>query len=282
MTTPTPLSYEVFVSDGTPRAGDQRMPNGDPIVSSPLSSTLIHGERDAVLVDPPMTREQTEKVGDWIERSGKRLAYIYATHGHGDHWFGAAQLVERFPGATVYATEGTIRLMRRQATEGREQLWDKVFPGLIGDTTVLARPVPDQGFLLEGNVLKAYEAGHTDTDDTTFLHVPSIGLVVAGDIVYNGVHPYILEGGDGGLAAWLEAIDRIAALRPRAVVAGHKDKNRADDPAILEETRQYLRDAQRLLAEKSAPREFFDRMMRLHGDRLNPGPLWYGALGLLG
>ncbi|WP_116215225.1 MBL fold metallo-hydrolase [Streptomyces olivoreticuli] len=282
MTTPTPLSYEVFVSDGTPRAGDQRMPNGDPIVSSPLSSTLIHGERDAVLVDPPMTREQTEKVGDWIERSGKRLAYIYATHGHGDHWFGAAQLVERFPGATVYATEGTIRLMRRQATEGREQLWDKVFPGLIGDTTVLARPIPDQGFLLEGNVLEAYEAGHTDTDDTTFLHVPSIGLVVAGDIVYNGVHPYILEGGDGGLAAWLEAIDRIAALQPRAVVAGHKNKDRADDPAILEETRQYLRDAQRLLAEKPAPREFFDRMMRLHGDRLNPGPLWYGALGLLG
>ncbi|MEU2872103.1 MBL fold metallo-hydrolase [Streptomyces olivoreticuli] len=282
MTTPTPLSYEVFVSDGTPRAGDQRMPNGDPIVSSPLSSTLIHGERDAVLVDPPMTREQTEKVGDWIERSGKRLAYIYATHGHGDHWFGAAQLVERFPGATVYATEGTIRLMRRQATEGREQLWDKVFPGLIGDTTVLARPIPGQGFLLEGNVLKAYEAGHTDTDDTTFLHVPSIGLVVAGDIAYNGVHPYILEGGDGGLAAWLEAIDRIAALQPRAVVAGHKNKDRADDPAILEETRQYLRDAQRLLAEKPAPRDFFDRMMRLHGDRLNPGPLWYGALGLLG
>ncbi|GAA0380901.1 MBL fold metallo-hydrolase [Streptomyces blastmyceticus] len=282
MTTPTPLSYEVFVSDGTPRAGDQRMPNGDSIVSSPLSSTLIHGEKDAVLVDPPLTREQTEKVGDWIERSGKRLAYIYATHGHGDHWFGAAQLVERFPGATVYATEGTIRLMRRQAAEGREQLWDKVFPGLIGDTTVLARPIPEQGFLLEGNVIEAYEAGHTDTDDTTFLHVPSIGLVVAGDIAYNGVHPYILEGGDGGLAAWLEGIDRIAALRPRAVVAGHKDRARADDPAILEETRQYLRDAQRLLAEKPAPREFFDRMMGLHGDRLNPGPLWYGALGLLG
>ncbi|MCC3769605.1 MBL fold metallo-hydrolase [Streptomyces sp. UNOC14_S4] len=280
--TPTPLSYEVFVSDGIPRAGDQRMPNGEPIVSSPLASTLIHGEQDAVLVDPPLTREQTEKVGDWIERSGKRLAYVYATHGHGDHWFGTAQLLERFPGVTTYATEGTIRLMRRQATQGREQLWDKIFPGLIGDTTVLAQPIPEQGFLLEGNTVRAYEAGHTDTDDTTFLHVPSIGLVVAGDIAYNGVHPYILEGGDGGLDAWLKAIDRIAALQPRAVVAGHKDRNRPDDPAVLDETRQYLRDARRLLAQKPGPHDFFDRMMQLHGDRLNPGPLWYGALGLLG
>ncbi|MDX6331166.1 MAG: hypothetical protein QOI83_3549 [Streptomycetaceae bacterium] len=62
-----PLSYEVYVSDGVLRAGDQRMPNGDPIVSSPLTSTLIFGEEDAVLVDPPFTREQTQKVGDWIE-----------------------------------------------------------------------------------------------------------------------------------------------------------------------------------------------------------------------
>jgi hypothetical protein len=62
-----PLSYEVYVFDGVLRAGDQRMPNGDPIVSSPLTSTLIFGEEDAVLVDPPFTREQTQKVGDWIE-----------------------------------------------------------------------------------------------------------------------------------------------------------------------------------------------------------------------
>ncbi|GAB2719770.1 MBL fold metallo-hydrolase [Kitasatospora kifunensis] len=282
MTTPTPLSYEVLVLDGAQRAGDQRMPNGDPIVSSPLSVTLIQGERDAVLVDPPFTHEQIKQVGDWIERSGKRLAYIYATHGHGDHWFGTAELTKRFPGATVYATEGTIRLMRQQATQGREQLWDQAFPGQIPPTPVLAQPIPADGFLLEGNVVRAVEAGHTDTDDTTILHVPSIGLVVAGDVAYNGVHPYILEGGDGGLIAWLAAIDRIAALKPRAVVAGHKNRDRADDPAILEETRQYLRDAQRLLTEKPSPREFFDAMLQLHPDRLNPGPLWYGALGLLG
>ena len=59
--------------------------------------------------------------------------------------------------------------------------------------------VPARGFRLEGNPVVAVETGHTDTDKTTVLHVPSIGLVAAGDVAYNGVHQYILEGGNGGL-----------------------------------------------------------------------------------
>lgn len=279
---PDPLAYEVLVQEGSPRAGDERLPNGEGLVSSPLTSTLIFGEKEAVLVDPPLTIGQTQRVGDWIEQSGRHLAYIYATHGHGDHWFGTADLVKRFPGVTVYATPGTIEVMHQQATKGREELWDKRFPGLIPDTPVLAQPVPAKGFHLEGRLIEAVEVGHTDTDKTTVLHVPSIGLVVAGDVVYNGVHQYILEGGDGGLEEWLKALDRVAALRPRAVVAGHKNKDLPDDPVTIEETRQYLRDAIRLLDRKPTAREYFDQMTALYPDRLNPGPVWYGAVGLLG
>jgi len=183
-TPPAPLSYDVFVSDGPPRAGAERMPDGSPLVWSPLSSTLISGAQDAVLVDPPFTRTQTQRVGDWVEKSGKRLACIYVTHGHGDHWFGTGELARRFPGVTVYATAGTIEVMRQQAGQGREQLWDRIFPGQIPETPVLAEPVPAQGFWLEGNPLVAVETGHSDTDHTTVLHVPAIGLVAAGDVAW--------------------------------------------------------------------------------------------------
>ena len=281
-TSPTQLSYDVFVSEGPAGVGGERMPDGAPLAWSPLSSTLIFGAQDATLVDPPFTRTQTQSVGDWGERSGRRLAYIYATHGHGDHWFGTGELVKRFPGVTVYATAGTIEVMRQQAGQGREQLWDRIFPGQIPETPVLAEPVPAQGFRLEGSPVEAVETGHTDTDKTSVLHVPSIGLVVAGDVAYNGVHQYILEGGGGGLHEWLRALDRVAALHPRAVVAGHKNKNRPDDPAILDETRQYLQDVIRMLDDKPTAREFFDQMIALYPDRLNPSPVWYGALGLLG
>jgi glyoxylase-like metal-dependent hydrolase (beta-lactamase superfamily II) len=277
------LSYEVLVSDGVPRKIDLRLPNGDAIVSSPISSTLIFGERDAVLVDPPLTHVQIEQVAEGVARSGKRLAFVYVTHGHPDHWFGTATLLERFGDAesVVYATDGTIRQMRRQL-EGKDEGFAKTFSGVPENTPVLAVPVPAEGFRLEGRVLQAVDTGHTDTDDSSVLHVPSIGLVVAGDVVYNGVHQMMLEGGDGGLQAWLAGIDRLAMLDPRHVVAGHKNKDLPDDPKILDETRQYLRDAIRLLAGTPKPPEFFEEMMRLHGDRLNPGPLWYSALGLLG
>ncbi|MGB8407826.1 MAG: MBL fold metallo-hydrolase [Mycobacterium sp.] len=275
------LQYAVLVHDGIRRHRQQRLPDGSPIVSSPVASTLIYGERDAVLVDPPFTYDQVQQVWAWIERSGKTLTHVYATHGHGDHWFGTELLLQRFPGATAYATAGTIAMMHEQATTGRAQMWDVDFPGQIPPSPVVYHQIPADGFELEGHPLRAVEVGHTDTDDTTVLHVPSIGLVVAGDVAYNGVHQYLLESAHGGLESWLTALDTVAALNPEAVVAGHKNKNLPDDPAVIEQTRQYLLDAQHLIDEKPSPQEYFDKMIALYPNRLNVGPVWYSAVALL-
>jgi glyoxylase-like metal-dependent hydrolase (beta-lactamase superfamily II) len=277
----TELAYETMVHEGLPRHREQRLPDGSDIVSSPVTSTLIYGEHDAILVDPPFTHDQVRRVGDWIEKSGRTLTHIYATHGHGDHWFGTDELLQRFPSAVAYATEGTIAKMHEQATTGRAQMWDVDFPGQIPPSPVVYQGVPLDGFELEGNRVEAVEVGHTDTDDTTVLHVPSIAVVVAGDVAYNGVHQYLLESADGGIKAWLQALNTVADLQPRAVVAGHKNKDLPDDPTIIDETRNYLLDAQRLISGKPTPNEFFDHMIRLYPDRLNVGPVWYSAVSLL-
>jgi glyoxylase-like metal-dependent hydrolase (beta-lactamase superfamily II) len=275
------LHYEVLVNEGLRRHREQRLPDGSPIISSPVASTLIYGERDAVLVDPPFTYKQVRRVGDWIERSGKHLTAVYATHGHGDHWFGTDFLLQRFPGAVAHATEGTIAMMHQQGAAGRAELWDVDFPGQIPPSPVNYRTIPDTGIELEGHRLLAVEIGHTDTDDTTVLHVPSIGLVVAGDVAYNGVHQYLLESAHGGVDAWLAALDKVAALQPRAVVAGHKNKDLPDDPAIIDQTRDYLLNARRLFAERPSPQEYFAEMTALYPNRLNVGPVWYTAVALL-
>ncbi|WP_331728115.1 MBL fold metallo-hydrolase [Streptomyces sp. NBC_01176] len=276
------LHFSTLAQDGVPHAGDQRMPDGNRLVSSPLTTTLILGEREAALVDPPLTREQTRTVADWVERSGKRLTHIYATHGHGDHWFGTAELIRRFPTARAWALPGAIEMMHRQATYERAEMWDRVFPGMVGDTPVLAAPVPETGLLLEGHELRAVETGHTDTDDSSVLHVPSIGLVVAGDVVYNNVHLYLCEGVLGGFTAWLRALDIVEDLEPDSVVAGHQDRTRPDTPDTIAQTRAYLHDVEDLLTGEPTPHEFFDAMIQRHSGRLNPAPLWYGALALLG
>ncbi|MFF3431479.1 MBL fold metallo-hydrolase [Streptomyces sp. NPDC002602] len=282
MAASTTLSYEVLVLDGDPSAlEDMRLPDGGQVAMSPLSVTLIHGERDAVLVDPPFTFDQAREVGDWIERSGKRLAFMYVTHGHGDHWFAAGELIKRFPGVKVYATPGTIEEMRRAIATRGEQ-FDLHFPDRIPPVSLIAEPVPADGLELEGNLLQAVEVGHTDTDETTVLHVPSIGLVVAGDAVYNGVHQHLDEGSGSGLRAWLTALDKIEALAPSSVVAGHKNRALPDDPATIGETRDYLQNAIRLLDSRPEPVAFFEEMVRLYPDHLNRTPLWLSAAGLLG
>jgi glyoxylase-like metal-dependent hydrolase (beta-lactamase superfamily II) len=280
--TPGKLSYQVFISDPVPFSDVEKAPNGDRHMFQPLSSTLIFGDADAVLVDPPMTIDQTELVGRWIEGSGKRLAHIFITHGHGDHWFGTAPLLRRFPGASAFASPGTIEVMRFHASpEVRAQGWDKNFPGQIPDSSVLATTPPGNTFDLEGNELRIVEVGHTDTDNTTVLHVPSIGLVTAGDAVYNGVHQYLVEAADGGLQKWTKALDTVAALRPRRVVAGHKNKALEDDPKTIDETRRYLRDAERLIGSSRGALEFYNGMMELYPDRLNPSALWFWGAKVL-
>ena len=108
--------------------------------------------------------------------------------------------------------------------------WGLRFPGQISGQHVTAEPLTDGVIELEGEQLHAIELGHTDTDGTSALHVPSTGLVVAGDAVYGEVHVYLAEAKGSGTQEWLGALDAIERLGPSAVVAGHKRDGDADSP----------------------------------------------------
>jgi glyoxylase-like metal-dependent hydrolase (beta-lactamase superfamily II) len=246
---------------------------------SPLSITLIYGEHDAVLVDPPLTSQQADQVSKWVEDSGKNLTHIFVTHGHGDHWFTADMLAKRF-GAQVVATAGTIKQMHVNVSI-REGFWDSLFPGQIPDAPVTAVTVPDNRFSLEGHEVVIVEVGHSDTDDTSVLHVPDLELVVAGDVIYNGVHQFLREAGSGGLDEWRRAIDTVEELKPRWIVAGHKNRELDDDATrAIAETKSYLDTVEELLAQHGTALDFFNACLERHPTHLNPGALWGGAVAL--
>ncbi len=276
------LQHKVFVTKQIPQSGRGPLPDSSTRMWSPITSTLIMGSHDAVLVDPPLTIEQADEVGDWVAANGRRLAQIYITHGHGDHWFGALPLLERFPGVTVRATEGTAKLMAAQnQPEFRAEFWDRVFPGQLPAGEPDVTVVDERGFELEGVLLVPVEVGHTDTEATTMLHVPQLGLLVAGDVVYNGVHLYLTEtGGVYGIDEWLAALDTAEALNPATVIAGHKDPRAYDNPSQIQATRRYLKDARKLIGSSRQAEEFYEGMLARHPHRLNPGALWGAAITL--
>jgi glyoxylase-like metal-dependent hydrolase (beta-lactamase superfamily II) len=271
------LAYDVFVNDPPPQDGV--LPNGEPKLFSPMASTLIYGSRDAVLTDPGMTTDQARVLGDWVAAKGRNLTDIFVTHGHGDHWFAAGLLAERF-GARVVASAGTIAQMHGNVA-ARPLLWDNVYDG-IPPTPVTAVAVLDNRFTLEGHDLVIVEVGHTDSDDSTVLHVPDLDLVVAGDVIYNGVHMYLGQSVVvGGFGTWRDGIDKVEALHPRHIVAGHQYQQLDDDAARqIAETRQYLDDAEELLQTESTAVDFFNAKIERYPDHLGRYVLWAGTRGL--
>jgi glyoxylase-like metal-dependent hydrolase (beta-lactamase superfamily II) len=267
--------------NGIPMGSDDPPPGMDKRKWSPISSTLIFGERDAVIVDPVFTVSEARTVADWVVATGKNLTTIYATHGHGDHFFGAATLLERFPGAHFVATPNVVKMMRQQASpESLASFWNALFPGQISERLAIAEELEQNAINLEGCELVVVEAGHTDTDNTTCLYVPSIGLVVAGDVAYNDVHLYLAESNPQKRREWIAALDKIESLKPRAVVAGHKRPDNDDNPSIIEETRQFIRDFDRIAEATTTVRGLYDQMLALYPQRVNPGVLWASAQAL--
>jgi glyoxylase-like metal-dependent hydrolase (beta-lactamase superfamily II) len=273
------LTYDVFVNEPPPQHGV--LPNGESKRFSPTASTLIMGSRDAVLTDPGMTTDQAQALGDWVAGKGRNLTDIFITHGHGDHWFAAGILAERF-GARVVASAGTVAQMQANAA-ARPVLWDKVYTG-IPPTPVTAVTVPENRFTLEGHDLVIVEVGATDSDDTTVLHVPDLGLVVAGDVIYNGVHMYLAQCAlVGGFGPWRQAIAKLQGLEPRHIVAGHQNKALDDDAKrLIDETRRYLDDAEELLRTEPTAVDFFNAKLERYPNHLGRTVLWVGTSVIYG
>jgi glyoxylase-like metal-dependent hydrolase (beta-lactamase superfamily II) len=225
-----------------------------------------------------MTVKQADALADWVVASGKNLTAIYITHGHGDHWFGIGAL-ERFPNASAVATRDVVKVMRQHACpELLERIWKAAFPDQIPDRLVIAEELKGKIISLEGHDLVAVELGHTDTDNTTCLNVPSIGLLVAGDAAYNDVHLYLVESNAKNRREWISALDKIESLNPCTVIAAHKRPGNEDDPRIIEETRQYIRDFDRIAEITTTAQDLYEKMLELYPNRVNPGwALWSSA-----
>lgn len=242
------------------------------------TATLIYDDTDAVLVDTFTTVEQNQQLVDWVRAQGRNLKYIYITHGHGDHFFGVKQLKEAFPDAKAIATAAAVEESVYQGSrEFVDSFWGKLFPGQIPEPPVFPEALDGDGFEMNGHSFRVIETGFTDTAGSTALWVPELGLVVAGDVAYNGIHQYMAETTTESRAEWMRATDILAALDPTYVIAGHKIPDNPDDPKILAETKQYLADFNRLDATTGTVEELYGAMLEIYPDRANPGSLWGGA-----
>ena len=279
----THLKWDVFVTPSIPVVAPDIAPGEHERPWPPISSTLIYGLRDAVLVDSFITLEQARAQADWIVSTGKHLTTIYATHGHGDHFFGASVLLERFPKARFVAVPSAIQIMKEQLSpDVVASFWEPRFPNQLPKRLLAAQELRTDVIELEGEKLIVTPLGFTDSAGTTCLHVPSLQLIAAGDAAYNGVHLHLSESPDRQKRQqWIAALNTMESLKPRIVVAGHKNMKMDDDGArVLEQTRQYILDFQELAEKTTTARELYDQMLARYSEWLNRGALWSSATAI--
>src|SRR5260370_3238069 len=175
--------------------------------------TLIYGERDAVLVDTFLSVQHSKELVDWVAESGKNLTTTYITHAHGDHLFGLKLLLDRFPNARAFASASVAAAIQRQIQpDFMKSVWEPRFPGQLPSQFAAPEVLDGDTLYLEGEELKVVDLGHTDTSHSTALYVPSIGLVISGDGVYNNTHPYLADCDENGRAEGLGALAKLEDL----------------------------------------------------------------------
>jgi lactate dehydrogenase-like 2-hydroxyacid dehydrogenase len=105
------LTWEVFLAPSIPAITSDVPPGETERPWPPISSTLISGERDAILVDIPITVDQARALVNWLVARGKNLTTIYATHGHGD--LPQILITPHIAGATDLTFHGTLNYVKQ-------------------------------------------------------------------------------------------------------------------------------------------------------------------------
>jgi glyoxylase-like metal-dependent hydrolase (beta-lactamase superfamily II) len=255
----------------------RELPNGGQF--SPTTSTLLTGPSEAVLVDAQYIESDVAELVRRIEASGRTLTTIYITHAHADHYFGLERLLDRFPKARAVALPSVVADIESSHEAARAQ-WREMFGGEALDDTVVPEPLDGTVMTIDGEPLHAVAVGQADIPNNTVVHAPSIGAVIAGDVIYNGINPFLVSTGPAEWPQWIASINKVAALNPRIVVAGHKLAELPDDDlaATIDATRDYIQHFIDQLDDSTDSRDLVARMQRRFPGHGNPSALILSAV----
>jgi Zn-dependent hydrolases, including glyoxylases len=186
----------------------------------PVSSVIVSGEKDAVLVDAQFGKAQAEQVVERLRAGGKRLTTIYISHGDPDYYFGLDTLTQAFPKAKVVASAATVAHIR-QTMDAKLAYWGPQMGADKPARLVVPEVLEGHHLTLEGQALDVVGLDGPQPD-RSFVWIPSIKAVVGGVVVSEHIHVWMADTQSAkSHADWLGTLKRIEQLAPRTVIPGH-------------------------------------------------------------
>jgi glyoxylase-like metal-dependent hydrolase (beta-lactamase superfamily II) len=204
-----------------------------------VNSTLVAGEKEAVLIDAQFSLADAHRLIATILESKKTLTTVFITHGHPDHYFGLVAIKQAFPKAKLVTHAAALAEIKKTWKDKVKQ-WGPMYGALVPQEPALPVALAGKAITLEGQMLEIRGPAQGDSPDNAYVWIPSIKTVVAGDIVYANVHVWTRDTNAAQRKAWIKTLDEITALGPTTVIAGHKDPKVKDDLSAVKGTREYL------------------------------------------
>jgi glyoxylase-like metal-dependent hydrolase (beta-lactamase superfamily II) len=242
--------------------------------------TLISGDTDAVLVDSLLTINESHELASWVRAREKNLTAVYITHAHGDHFFGLNSVLAEYPDAKPVALADIVPLLEEQTTPEWMEIWRRFFPeDQLTDKPIAPGPLRGNELVIETHRLRVSKMGQSDVADSTMIHIPELDAVLAGDAVYNGIHPWVYQSTHESRMAWIDTLNQIEELAPSTIIAGHKDPEAPDDdgPRTIQATRRYIRDFDSVVSVSQDGAATVAAMTEKYPDLGNPYTLWLAA-----
>ncbi|MGV2864109.1 MBL fold metallo-hydrolase [Achromobacter sp. AGC39] len=219
----------------------------------PVSSVLVAGQRDAILIDAQFGKSQAEKVVAMVRDSGKTLTTIYISHGDPDFYFGLDTVLAAFPGVRVVATEPTVRHIK-ETVDGKLAFWGPKLGADAPAKAVIPQVLAGNSLTLEGHQLEITGLDGAQPD-RSYVWIPSLKAVVGGVVVFGNLHVWMADTQTPqSHKDWLATLQHIEALKPVTVIPGHYAPGAPLTVKSAQYTQGYIRafDAQTAKAADSA------------------------------
>jgi len=186
----------------------------------PVSSEIVTGQTDAVLIDAQFQRNDAEALVQKIKATGKKLTTVYISHSDPDYYFGLDVIHAAFPDAKIVATPQTVAAIQA-SKDGKLAHWGPILKDNAPRSLVVPEALAGDSLELEGRKIQVVGLDGP-TPERSFAWIPSLKAVVGGIPVSANIHVWVADTQTPeSRRDWLKTLDRIQALHPKTVVPGH-------------------------------------------------------------
>jgi len=231
-----------------------------------VNSTLVYGDKDAILIDAQFRLSDAHRVAAMILESKKNLTIVYVTHPHPDHYFGLVVLRQAFPNAKFVALPKVVDGIKA-SWQNRVNAWKPQYGDNIPSNPLIPEALDGNTLTLEGETLQIFGPLQGDSPgDNSFVWIPSLKAIVGGDTLFSGAHFVYAPMTAAQKKDWMATIDQMAALNPEVVIPGHQIAGAPNDASVLAFMKKYMKDSDEAQVSSKTADEFRARMKSLYPD----------------